>query len=100
MGVRMIEEIYEYIKKNNKPLSISEIHENINNIPKKELTLILQELNNRNLIYRSIEKGKAYYSINSEEGEGRNPVQQGIEDLRRKIIINLNCGDSEVVNEK
>ena len=80
----MYKEVYEYIKQENKLVTISEIEKNIN-LPRNEITKILQQLNSKNLVCRKITKGKAYYSISSNDGEGMNPIQNGIEKTRKKF---------------
>ena len=81
----MYKEVYEYIKQENKLVTISEIEKNIN-LPRNEITKILQQLNSKTLVYRKIMKGKAYYSISSNDGEGMNTYLVAIHNLLRHLL--------------
>ena len=96
----MTNKIYEFIKQTNTPISISEIQGYMNNVSRQEITKILQELNNQNLIYRSVIQGKAYYSINPSKVEGMNPVQNNIEKIKQQLTTNLTNNQELFDDEK
>lgn len=84
------EKIYELLKKENKPLLISYIQKELKVKNKRDVTIALQTLNSQGIIYRSLEKGKALYSINASDGEARNPIQANINNMQGMLFNSMN----------
>lgn len=82
------EKIYKMLETTKKSLSISEIAKEIKDVSKQEITKKLAEMNRLGIIYREVKEGKAYYSINPEDGEGRNASQLYISNIN-KVFTNL-----------
>lgn len=75
-------------------MPISEITKEIKDASKQEITRKLSEMNRQGIIYRKIKEGKSYYSINPEDGEGRNALQEHI----NKIAF-LNSENKQDLND-
>lgn len=77
------EKVYDYLEKQEKPLSIGQINsfEEFKDVSRAELSEALRELAAENLVFRSLRDGKAYYSTNPAEGVSQNPCQKNIADL-------------------
>lgn len=79
------ERIYEILEKRKRGMTINEIAVKLNNISKKAITSKLQEMNREGIVFRSIKEGKACYSINKSQGEGRNPTQENMNNIKRAL---------------
>lgn len=77
------EKIYELLEEKKKSLSVNEIMKTISDSSKQEITKKLAEMNRQGIVYRKIIEGKAFYSINSNDGEGRNASQEHINNLNK-----------------
>ena len=77
------EKLYSYLAEADRPIGLGELNkqEEFKEIPRQELSRILQDLKRQNRLFRSVKEGKAYYSVNSAEGVGRNASQQFIASL-------------------
>lgn len=80
------EKIYEMLEECNDSLTISEIASKFKNIEKKEITSKLQDMNRQGIVFRSFRDGKACYSINENQGEGRNASQENINNINRALL--------------
>lgn len=83
------EKIYEMLEECNDSLTISEIASKFKNIEKKEITSKLQDMNRQGIVFRSLRDGKACYSINENQGEGRNASQENINNINR-VLLSMN----------
>lgn len=81
------EMIFDYLKEQNKELSIGEINstENFKNISRRELAQALQCMERQHDVFRNLKNGKAYYHINGENTVVQNQVRESINDLQRKL---------------
>ena len=81
------EKIFDYLKEQNKELSIGEINstENFKNVSRRELAQMLQNMERQHDIFRNLKNGKAYYRINGENATVQNQVRESINDLQRKL---------------
>ena len=61
------ERLYDYLTLQSGPKSIGEINseKEFQELPRRELAQTLQKLESKNVIFRSLKDGKAYYSVNS-----------------------------------
>ena len=66
--------ILNYLTGRNCPVSIGEINkeEQFKDIERREIAKRLQKMAADREVFRSLKDGKAYYSVNEEEGLGRN----------------------------
>lgn len=72
------EKIYKVLETKKHSISISEIVKEIQEASKLEITKKLSEMKRNGIVYRKIKEGKAYYSIDPLDGEGRNALQEQI----------------------
>ncbi len=81
------EKLYDYLSAQTEPKSIGEINgaENFRDIPRRELSQILQSLTVQRLARRNLKQGKAYYSFESSDGVDYNPAKNNIENIQAKL---------------
>ena len=93
------EKIYKLLEKKKKSMSISEIAEEIESVSKIEISKKLSEMNRQGIVYRKLNEGKAYYSINPEDGEGRNASQENINNISRAFSSANTLNNKEKINK-
>lgn len=90
------ERIYELLESKKGSLSINEISESISDSTKQDITRKLLEMNRQGIVYKKIKEGKAYYSINSKDGEGRNASQENINNINKVFAA---FGNKQALND-
>ena len=82
----LTERLYKYLAERNCPVSIGEIcgEETFSSFTRREVARALQGLAAADDLFRSMKDGRAYYSVNSNEG-GKNAVQKNIDDLQKVL---------------
>ena len=90
------ERLHNYLLYRNCPVSIGEIcgEECFASFSRREVAKALQNLANTNDLFRSMESGRAYYSVNSNEG-GKNAVQKNIDNLQSALN-----GNGRIIREE
>ena len=78
--------ILEFIKKQEKPISLKVIKKEFSEVSEETITVSLQMLKTSNEVYKSLKNGKAMYSTNPKHGEGCIGTQKNIQNLN--IVIN------------
>ena len=80
------ENLYRYLADRNCPVSIGEICSEVYFVSysRREVARALQELAGTNDLFRSMKDGRAYYSVNRNEG-GKNIVRKNIDNLQNAL---------------
>ena len=90
------EKIYKILETTKHSMPISEIVKEIKDVSKQEITKKITEMNRQGIVYRKVKEGKAYYSINPEDGEGRNASQENINNINRVFSA---LGNKQALND-
>ena len=87
------EKIFNYLEKAGEAKTIGEIlsAQEFRGVKRQELSKVLKELQAEEKAFRKVIDGKAYYSVDSDYGEGRNPSQQFIMGFNDRLNGRLNA---------
>lgn len=100
---RLDTDIYDYLKKQNKPIQFGDLCRcsEFSSKEKREISTSLRRLGSNHIVYRYIENGKAYYTLDKAKGEDVNPSRKYVSDFASIFGGTVNDEDtSDVVYSK
>lgn len=98
----LVEKIYEYLKEQDKAMSIGEINSSkgFTDISRRALAQELQQMERQNDLFRTLKEGKAYYSVTNESAVQQNRVRDGIKNLQVQLNKEANGMSENVIFEE